>query len=464
MPPPELDLNCDLGEGESPERTLALLGLVDSANIATGGHAGDEDSMRRCLAGSRRFGVHAGAHPGLPSRADFGRGSPASVSARDLQALLSDQVARFAGLAAELNVPFHHLKLHGALYHAVESSPALARACLEFVGRTWPGLLVYARAGGAVQAASAQVPAVTIWPEGFLDRGYADDGTLVPRGAPGSILHNPEAIRQRLRDLRDRGGLRTATGRWLPLQPRTLCIHGDSPRAIECLREIRNELPRRPPMPTPPSRCPWCQGSELYERYHDEEWGVPVHDDRRLFEMLILEGAQAGLSWLTVLKKRENYRRAYHDFDLAAIARFGPRDEARLLGDEGIIRHRLKIAASIGNARAALAVQREFGSLEAWLWSHVNGQPLQNRRRTMAEVPARTPESDALSRALLERGFKFVGSTICYAFMQAVGMVNDHLVDCPRHAALAAPGTPGNSPFSNRGRARTMGGHGAGHR
>lgn len=192
-------------------------------------------------------------------------------------------------------------------------------------------------------------------------------------------------------------------------------------------------------MPLSNPRCPWCLGSELYERYHDEEWGVPVHDDRRLFEMLILEGAQAGLSWLTVLKKRENYRRAYHDFDPEAVARFGARDEARLLADAGIIRHRGKIAASIGNARATLAIRRECGSLDAFLWGFVAGQPIQNRRRTMGEVPARSPESDALSRALLERGFKFVGSTICHAFMQAVGMVNDHLTTCPRHAALSAP-------------------------
>lgn len=184
------------------------------------------------------------------------------------------------------------------------------------------------------------------------------------------------------------------------------------------------------------SRCPWCQGSEIYERYHDEEWGVPVHDDRLLFEMLILEGAQAGLSWLTVLKKRENYRQAYRDFEIGRVARFGERDEARLLADAGLVRNRLKIAASIRNAQAALQVQREEGSLDRFLWSFVDGKRRRDRRATMAEVPARTPESDAMSRALLQRGFKFVGSTICYAFMQAVGMVNDHLVTCPRHRAV----------------------------
>lgn len=180
-------------------------------------------------------------------------------------------------------------------------------------------------------------------------------------------------------------------------------------------------------------RCPWCLGDELYIRYHDEEWGVPSHDDRHLFEMLILEGAQAGLSWSTILKKRENYRRAYHDFDVKRIARYGDRDVARLLADEGIVRNRLKVAASILNAQATLAVQKEFGSLDAFLWQFVGGEPIQNRRRSMSEVPARTAESDAMSKALLKRGFKFVGSTICYAFMQAVGMVNDHLVTCPSY-------------------------------
>jgi len=180
-------------------------------------------------------------------------------------------------------------------------------------------------------------------------------------------------------------------------------------------------------------RCTWCLGNELYIRYHDKEWGVPSHDDRHLFEMLILEGAQAGLSWLTILKKRENYRRAYHDFDVKRIARYDDKDVARLLADEGIVRNRLKIAASVQNAQATLAVQKEFGSLDAFLWQFVGGKPLQGKRRAMSEVPARTPESDAMSKALLKRGFKFVGSTICYAFMQAVGMVNDHLVTCPSH-------------------------------
>ena len=161
-----------------------------------------------------------------------------------------------------------------------------------------------------------------------------------------------------------------------------------------------------------------------------------MHDDRKLFEFLILEGAQAGLSWTTILNKRENYRKAFDGFRAEKIARYGARDVKRLLGDPGIVRNRLKIAATINNAKLFLAVRKEFGSFDAYLWSFVGGQPIQNRRRRMADVPARTPESDAMSRDLLKRGFKFVGSTICYAMMQAIGMVNDHLVTCPRHAEL----------------------------
>lgn len=183
-------------------------------------------------------------------------------------------------------------------------------------------------------------------------------------------------------------------------------------------------------------RCSWAKG-ELYEAYHDTEWGAPVHDDRRLFEFLILEGAQAGLSWITILKKRGNYRRAFDRFDARKIARYDARKVKRLLADDGIVRNRLKIAAAIRNARAFLAVQKEFGSFDAYLWRFVGGKPIQNRRRSLKEIPPRTAESDALSKDLLERGFKFVGSTICYAFMQAVGLVNDHTVDCFRHRELA---------------------------
>src|SRR5436190_13796010 len=182
-------------------------------------------------------------------------------------------------------------------------------------------------------------------------------------------------------------------------------------------------------------RCAWAT-TEPAITYHDKEWGVPVHEDRVLFEFLILEGAQAGLSWNTILKKRENYRKAFDGFRWEEIARYGKRDVQRLLQNEGIVRNRLKIAAAIENAKSFLAVKKEFGSFDAYLWSFVGGNPIQNRWRTLADVPARTAESDAMSHDLLRRGFKFVGSTICYAFMQATGMVNDHLVTCPRHAEL----------------------------
>jgi DNA-3-methyladenine glycosylase I len=185
------------------------------------------------------------------------------------------------------------------------------------------------------------------------------------------------------------------------------------------------------------SRCAWAGNDPLYVTYHDQEWGVPVHDDRTLFEFLILEGAQAGLSWITILRKRENYRAAYDGFDPARVARYGPAKVAELLANPGIVRNRLKVAASIGNAQAFLAVQEEFGSFDAYIWRFVGGQPKVNAWQVMAEVPAFTPESDALSKDLVRRGFRFVGSTICYAHMQATGMVNDHTVDCFRYQALA---------------------------
>ena len=182
-------------------------------------------------------------------------------------------------------------------------------------------------------------------------------------------------------------------------------------------------------------RCAWAT-TEPAITYHDKEWGVPVHDDRVLFEFFILEGAQAGLSWNTILNKRENYRKALDRFRPEKIARYGNRDVQRLLHNDGIVRNRLKIAATVENAKRFLIVKKEFGSFDTYLWTFVGGNPIQNRWRTMADVPARTAESDAMSRDLLRRGFKFVGSTICYAFMQATGMVNDHLVTCPRHAEL----------------------------
>jgi DNA-3-methyladenine glycosylase I len=181
-------------------------------------------------------------------------------------------------------------------------------------------------------------------------------------------------------------------------------------------------------------RCQWAQ-TPLSIAYHDAEWGVPVHDDVVLFEFITLEGAQAGLSWETILRKRDAYRDAFLGFDPARVARFSPSRIERLLTNPGIVRNRLKIASTVGNAKAVLRVQREFGSLDAYIWGFVGGKPLVNKRRTSREIPARTPESDALSRDLSKRGFKFVGSTICYAFMQAVGLVNDHTVDCFRYGA-----------------------------
>ncbi|RIX49891.1 MAG: DNA-3-methyladenine glycosylase I [Rhodocyclales bacterium GT-UBC] len=185
-------------------------------------------------------------------------------------------------------------------------------------------------------------------------------------------------------------------------------------------------------------RCPWCEGFDLYRQYHDEEWGVPLHDDRALFELLILEGAQAGLSWSTILKKRESYRLAFDGFDPATIARYDDAKVAELLGNPGIVRNRAKVAATIQNARAYLALTANGRTFDDFLWQFVNGQPIQNQWRTLAEAPTKTPASDAMSKALLKAGFKFVGSTICYAFMQATGMVNDHLLSCPRHAEVQA--------------------------
>ncbi len=188
-------------------------------------------------------------------------------------------------------------------------------------------------------------------------------------------------------------------------------------------------------VPKPLRRCHWAN-NELSVRYHDEEWGVPVHDDRLLFEFLILEGAQAGLSWDTILRKRGNYRAAFDNFDAAKIARYDARRVAQLLANPGIVRNRLKIIAAIQNAKAFLVAQKEFGSFDAYIWRFVGGKPIKSRRRSSAEVPAHTRESDAMSKDLKRRGFKFVGSTICYAFMQAVGMVNDHAVGCFRHAQV----------------------------
>ncbi|HWN15400.1 MAG TPA: DNA-3-methyladenine glycosylase I [Candidatus Dormibacteraeota bacterium] len=183
-----------------------------------------------------------------------------------------------------------------------------------------------------------------------------------------------------------------------------------------------------------PTRCAWANGGPLEIEYHDTEWGVPSRDDRHLFEMLILEGAQAGLSWSTILRKRENYRKAFAGFDPVKVARFDARRRAALMRDPGIVRNRLKIEATVANARQVLAVQAEHGSLAAYLWQFVDGRPIVNRWTTRDRVPAETAESRAMSKALLQRGFRFVGPTICYAFMQATGMVNDHVTTCFRYS------------------------------
>lgn len=180
-------------------------------------------------------------------------------------------------------------------------------------------------------------------------------------------------------------------------------------------------------------RCEWCEGDDLYRDYHDKEWGLPEHDDRKLFEMLILEGAQAGLSWSTILNKRDNYRRAFDNFDPRKVAAYTAKKVERLLENPGIVRNKLKVNAAVTNGKLYLEIQKEFGSFDNYIWTFVNGRPIDGKRKTLAEVPATTPESDAMSKALKKRGFKFVGSTICYAFMQAVGLVNDHKTDCFRY-------------------------------
>jgi DNA-3-methyladenine glycosylase I len=194
---------------------------------------------------------------------------------------------------------------------------------------------------------------------------------------------------------------------------------------------------RPPPRPDEMARCGWAGADPLYRAYHDDEWGVPLHDDRRLFELLCLEGAQAGLAWITILRKRAGYRRAFDRFDARKIAVYGPARVRTLLADPGIVRNRLKVEGAVRNARAFLALRKELGSFDGFLWEFVGGAPRQNAWRSLREVPPRTPESDALSKALRKRGFTFVGSTICYAFMQAAGLVNDHVVDCFRHPELA---------------------------
>jgi DNA-3-methyladenine glycosylase I len=196
------------------------------------------------------------------------------------------------------------------------------------------------------------------------------------------------------------------------------------------------ELKEEPALPPTLTRCPWCGTDPLYVAYHDTEWGVPLHDERALFEFLILEGAQAGLSWSTILKKREGYRRAFDHFDAERVARYGEADVARLLADPGIVRNRLKVASAIGNAQATLKIREQFGGLDAYFWRFVDGRPIVNAWTELSQIPARTELSDQISRDLKQRGFKFVGSTIVYAHMQATGMVNDHLLGCFRHGEV----------------------------
>lgn len=184
------------------------------------------------------------------------------------------------------------------------------------------------------------------------------------------------------------------------------------------------------------TRCAWLTDDPLYLKYHDEEWGVPEHDDRQLFEKIVLEGAQSGLSWITILKRREGYRRAFDNFEISTVAAYTEKDVERLVNDEGIIRNRRKIESAVNNARRVLEIQAEHGSLDAFLWSFIDGKPIRNQWESMREVPATTPESEAMAKALKKAGFTFVGSTTCYALMQATGMVNDHTVDCFRHKEL----------------------------
>jgi len=184
------------------------------------------------------------------------------------------------------------------------------------------------------------------------------------------------------------------------------------------------------------TRCEWCGNDPLYMEYHDKEWGVPLHDDRRLFEFLVLEGAQAGLSWITILKKRENYRRCFDDFDCKTIAQYTDKDVERLLSNAGIVRNLLKIKSAIRNAKAVLKINEEFGSMNAYLWNFVDGKPIQNSWKTMSDIPIKTELSDTISKDLKKRGLNFVGSTIMYAFMQAIGMVNDHTTDCFRYEEI----------------------------
>lgn len=262
----------------------------------------------------------------------------------------------------------------------------------------------------ADSTARAEFEAKGLNPFTYMARGKSV--TLHYFEAPPEVFEEPEAMR---------AWAQKAYGAALRAKNQGVALpHGIAPLLYKTTRVIKK-------------RCAWVTADFLYRNYHDREWGKPVHDDRLLFEFLILEGAQAGLSWLTILKKRDNYRKAFDNFDARKIARYNAAKIEKLLADPGIVRNRLKITAAVQNARAFLAVQKEFGSFDNYIWRFVGGKPIKNVWKTLTQLPATTAESDALSKDLKKRGFKFVGSTICYAFMQAVGMVNDHTVHCFRH-------------------------------
>lgn len=244
-PPPVIPtINCDLGEGEPLHATSTLMGLIDAANIACGGHAGSPESIAACLDLARRHQVRAGAHPGLPDRSGFGRSTPSSLAPADLVALLDDQVGRFIQAAGHADVPVSHIKLHGALYHLVDARPELGDAYLDAVKARWPRVAIMARDGGWV-ATRARSLGIRVIREGFLDRAYRPDGTLVPRGEPNAVLHQPEQVLERLRSLEQHGGWPAIDGSWLRLEPDSLCVHGDSQGATAMLQAIRALHPRR---------------------------------------------------------------------------------------------------------------------------------------------------------------------------------------------------------------------------
>lgn len=247
-----LDINCDLGEGESPEQTRALMERIDTANLACGGHAGNLTSLRNGLRLAHELGVRPGAHPGLTQPGNFGRSHPDSLTSGELTRILDQQAGLAWDVGQELGIPLTHIKLHGALYHAVDDDAELADAYLAHVARRWPGLAVIARAGGAVVRRSFQGP-VRVWKEAFLDRAYRADGTLVPRGEPGAVLSDAVTVVHRLRDLAEAGGWRAVDGTWIRLDPDTLCIHGDSPAALAMLSELRQMHPK------PSSATPWIR-------------------------------------------------------------------------------------------------------------------------------------------------------------------------------------------------------------